>query len=85
MGRVKAGWRTRACGTHVAERAPVDPAASYRVTVNNFLVVGGDGFTVLTQGTAPLIASTIPMRCMPILGRTARRPGPPPIASSRVN
>jgi 5'-nucleotidase len=32
---------------------PLDPAASYRVTVNNFLAVGGDGFTVLTQGTAP--------------------------------
>jgi 5'-nucleotidase len=34
---------------------PIDPAASYRVTVNNFLSVGGDGFTVLTEGTAPLI------------------------------
>ncbi|WP_334393166.1 bifunctional metallophosphatase/5'-nucleotidase [Bradyrhizobium sp. AZCC 2262] len=34
---------------------PLDPAASYRVTVNNFLVVGGDGFSVLTQGTAALI------------------------------
>ncbi len=34
---------------------PIDPAAHYRVTVNNFLSVGGDGFTVLTQGTAPLI------------------------------
>lgn len=34
---------------------PIDPADSYRVTVNNFLSVGGDGFTVLTQGTAPLI------------------------------
>jgi len=33
----------------------VDPAASYRVTVNNFLFVGGDGFTVLTQGTAPQV------------------------------
>ena len=32
---------------------PLDPAASYRVTVNSFLFVGGDGFTVLTQGTAP--------------------------------
>ena len=31
----------------------IDPAASYRVTVNNFLSVGGDGFTVFTQGTAP--------------------------------
>src|SRR5437588_5196032 len=34
---------------------PVDPTASYRVTVNNFLFVGGDGFTVLTQGTAPQV------------------------------
>ena len=34
---------------------PVDPAASYRVTINNFLFVGGDGFTVLTRGTAPQV------------------------------
>ena len=26
---------------------PVDPAATYRVTVNNFLASGGDGFSVL--------------------------------------
>ena len=31
----------------------IDPATSYRVTVNNFLAVGGDGFTVLKEGTAP--------------------------------
>ncbi len=30
---------------------PIDPAARYRVTVNNFLFVGGDGFTALTGGT----------------------------------
>ncbi len=29
----------------------VDPAATYRVTVNNFLAGGGDGFTALTAGT----------------------------------
>ncbi len=28
----------------------IDPAATYRVTVNSFLADGGDGFTVLTQG-----------------------------------
>ncbi|OCK54487.1 bifunctional metallophosphatase/5'-nucleotidase [Bradyrhizobium sp. LMTR 3] len=33
----------------------IDPAARYRVTVNNFLFVGGDGFTVLTEGTAPQV------------------------------
>ena len=30
---------------------PVDPAASYRVTVNNFLATGGDSFSTLTVGT----------------------------------
>ncbi|SMB79671.1 bifunctional metallophosphatase/5'-nucleotidase [Deinococcus hopiensis] len=30
---------------------PLDPSASYRVTVNNFLADGGDGFTVFAQGT----------------------------------
>lgn len=30
---------------------PVDPAASYRVSVNNFLAAGGDGFTEFTKGT----------------------------------
>jgi 5'-nucleotidase len=32
-------------------RQRIDPAASYRVTVNNYLALGGDGFTVLKQGT----------------------------------
>jgi 5'-nucleotidase len=32
---------------------PIDPAAAYRVTVNSFLSVGGDGFTVLKDGGAP--------------------------------
>jgi 5'-nucleotidase len=29
----------------------LDPAALYRVTVNSFLADGGDGFTVLRDGT----------------------------------
>src|SRR6266508_1655943 len=31
---------------------PIDPAASYRVTTNDFLANGGDGFTNLRVGTA---------------------------------
>lgn len=34
--------------------AAIDPAASYRVTVNNFLAVGGDGFTVLKEGASQI-------------------------------
>jgi 5'-nucleotidase len=33
---------------------PIDPDKSYRVTVNNYLAVGGDGFTVLKDGAAAL-------------------------------
>lgn len=30
---------------------PLDPATRYRVTVNNFVASGGDGYTVLREGT----------------------------------
>ena len=45
-------------GEHVAagkmslNGAPIDPAKDYRVTVNDYLMFGGDGFTALKQGTA---------------------------------
>jgi len=29
----------------------IDPAATYRVTVNNFLADGGDNYSTFTQGT----------------------------------
>jgi 5'-nucleotidase len=34
---------------------PIDAATSYRVTVNNYLAVGGDGFIALKQGTEALV------------------------------
>ena len=34
--------------------APIDPDARYRVTVNNYLSVGGDGFTAFTEGSDAL-------------------------------
>jgi 5'-nucleotidase len=36
---------------------PLDLSATYRVTVNNFLAGGGDGFGILTSGTDPLIGA----------------------------
>jgi 5'-nucleotidase len=52
-------WSTGAAiGTKVSNIAlngvPLDPAATYRVTVNNFLATGGDGFSELTGGTNQL-------------------------------
>jgi 5'-nucleotidase len=32
----------------------IQPADSFRVTMNNFLATGGDGFTVFNEGTSPL-------------------------------
>jgi 5'-nucleotidase len=34
--------------------AEVTPTSSYRVTMNNFLATGGDGFTVFNEGTSAL-------------------------------
>ena len=38
-------------GNIMLNGTPIDPAASYRVTMNSFLADGGDGFSVFTQGT----------------------------------
>src|SRR5262249_34233331 len=36
----------------ILDGKPIDPAAPYRITVNDYLAVGGDGFTVAKQGTS---------------------------------
>ena len=55
-GTTGAGTASDPCsGTKVSNirinGVPVDPAASYRITVNNFLAGGGDGFAQLLLGT----------------------------------
>ncbi|NPU10010.1 bifunctional metallophosphatase/5'-nucleotidase [Bradyrhizobium sp. 83012] len=35
----------------------IDPAASYRVTLNNYLALGGDGFTAFKSGRDPIVGS----------------------------
>jgi len=37
--------------TIMLDGVPIDPGADYRVTVNSFLADGGDGFSVLVEGT----------------------------------
>lgn len=39
-------------GSATLNGAPLDPAATYRVTMNNFLADGGDGFSAFKAGTA---------------------------------
>lgn len=45
---------TGAAEVVVSNGAVIDPTKTYRVTVNNFLATGGDGFTVLQAGAAVL-------------------------------
>jgi len=42
---------TGAPETIVANGVVLNPTRTYRVTVNNFIATGGDGFTVLSDGT----------------------------------
>jgi 5'-nucleotidase len=50
--------RSRAAGDRIVELRlngmPIEPGRTYRVTVNNFLASGGDGFSVLAD--APVVA-----------------------------
>jgi 5'-nucleotidase len=62
--------------------APVDPAATYRITVNGFLAGGGDGFTVLTQGTNAVTTSIDLDALVAYLG--ANNPVAPP-ATDRID
>jgi 5'-nucleotidase len=41
-------------GSLTIDGTPVNKAATYRVTMNNFMADGGDGYTVFTQCTDPL-------------------------------
>ncbi len=60
---------------------PVDPAASYRVSVNNFLAAGGDGFSVFAQGTN-LTGGPIDLDAL--TAYLAANPGLAPPATDRI-
>jgi 5'-nucleotidase len=47
------GDRVFACSITIGGQ-PVDPAGSYRVAANSFLIAGGDSFTAFTNGTDPV-------------------------------
>jgi 5'-nucleotidase len=61
--------------------APVDPAGTYRITVNSFLAGGGDGFSVLTQGANDVVGGADVDALTAYLG--ANRPVAPP-ATDRI-
>jgi 5'-nucleotidase len=70
-----AGSRVSALVLH---GTPIDPAASYRVTTNDFLANGGDGFTELTGGTGRTTAKGFDVDALVAYlgGGTPIAPGP---------
>ncbi|TQM43559.1 bifunctional metallophosphatase/5'-nucleotidase [Pseudonocardia cypriaca] len=61
--------------------APVDPAATYRITMNSFIAGGGDGFSVATQGANDFVGGADVDALTAYLG--ANRPVGPP-ATDRI-
>jgi 5'-nucleotidase len=61
--------------------APVEPGTSYRVTVNNFLAGGGDGFTALRAGTD---VTGGPVDLDALLAYLAATPGLAPPPADRI-
>ena len=60
---------------------PIDPAASYRVSVNNFLAAGGDGFSEFTKGTS-LAGGPIDLDAL--IAYFAAHPGVTPPPADRI-
>ena len=60
------------------DRKPIDPARRYRVTVNNFLASGGDGFSVFAEVSEAFDAGLDLDALEAYLART------PPVATNRV-
>jgi 5'-nucleotidase len=60
---------------------PVDPAATYRVSVNNFLAAGGDGFTAFTKGT-DVTGGVVDLDAL--LAYLSANPGLSPPAADRI-
>ncbi|WP_435850357.1 bifunctional metallophosphatase/5'-nucleotidase [Streptomyces uncialis] len=55
LDMTKAGADRVVTGSIRLNGQPLDPAATYRVVLNNFLTGGGDGFTELAKGKNPLV------------------------------
>ncbi|MGW4720557.1 bifunctional metallophosphatase/5'-nucleotidase [Nocardia sp. NPDC004260] len=51
------GAKVIADSVHIAGQ-PLNPVATYRITTNNFLASGGDGFTVFTEGADTAVGPT---------------------------
>jgi len=71
----------RAAGDRISDirlnGVPIDPAATYRVTTNDFLANGGDGFTRLTAGTDRVTAPGFDIDALvAYLGAGPVAPGP---------
>ena len=62
---------------------PIDPAASYQVSMNDFLANGGDGFTGLTAGTGRTTAPGFDIDAL-VAYLGAGTPGRPPGPVNRI-
>lgn len=78
-------------GVHVAAAsmkfngAAIEPAKSYRVTVNDYLALGGDGFAALKEGGAPQYGIYDDEALFAFFGANSPMTPEPPTRISRIN
>ena len=72
-----------ACGSHVSNMrlngSPVDPAATYKVTLNNFIADGGDSLPAFTAGTNRVYAPGFDVDALAAYIGAAAPVSPPPL------
>jgi 5'-nucleotidase len=79
LGQPCAGAANPVSGVRI-NNTPLDPAASYRITTNNFLADGGDDFQSLRQGTNRTTLSDFDIDSLVRYMAPSLQPGAPAIA-----
>ncbi len=79
---------SRERGQRVTEVAvagsPLDPARSYKVAVNDFMQVGGDGYTVLKEGKVLIDASGATLLANAVISYIEARKDVAPVVEGRI-
>jgi len=86
------GWdASKPFGEHVdatslkLDGTPIDPARTYRVTINNYLALGGDGFAAFKSGTHARVGDYDSEALFNYFGKHSPIAAAPPVRITRVN
>jgi 2',3'-cyclic-nucleotide 2'-phosphodiesterase (5'-nucleotidase family) len=73
-----------AVGDGIQCRAPLDPAAIYRLATNEYMMAGGDGYASLKKGRPVIDASGGPLMAKVVMEYIAARTTVSPTVEGRI-